>query len=99
MGELFDNQPKITPSSDADWKRYYQKKEIEADSQLRDAAWALAHMLRFAMNGQKEDAVMLARRMANRLKYPRDNQQIKDEIAKWPEFKGSVLRGDDHAAD
>jgi len=87
-------QPIITPSSDADWKRYYEKKSIEADKQLRDLAWAMAHMIRLGMEGKKKDVYMLGQRVARRLQFPRDKQQIVDELAKWPDFAGSILRED-----
>jgi hypothetical protein len=90
-------QPNISPSSAADWKRYYEKKFIEADQQLADLAWASVHLIRFAMSGKKEDAHLLGRRMARRLKFPRDKQPILDELAKWPEYATSILREDDNA--
>lgn len=89
-----DSLPNIHPSSDADWKNYYQKKEIESDKQLKDLAWAFAHMLHFAMNGQKEDAIMLSRRVLNRLKFPRDKQDIEAELKKYPEYAKGILRDD-----
>lgn len=87
-----EQMPMISPSSDADWKRYYERKYNETDKQLKDLAWAFAHMLRFAMSGARKDAHMMGRRVAYRLQYPRDKDQIFSELAKWPEFAGSVLR-------
>ena len=85
-------QPKITPSSDADWKRYYEKKSIEADKQLADLAWAMAHMIRLGMEGKKKDIYMLGQRVARRLHFPRDKQPIVAELAKWTKHAAGILR-------
>lgn len=90
-----EQMPMISPSSDEDWKRYYERKYQETDKQLKDVAWAFAHMLRFAMNGYRKDAHAMGRRVVNRLEYSRDKQPILDELAKWPEFAGSILRDGD----
>lgn len=87
-----EQMPMITPSSDADWKRYYEKKYIESDKQLKDLAWMFGHMIRLGMTGKQNDVYALGQRAARRLACPRDKQQIIDELAKWPEFKGSILR-------
>ena len=91
-----ENMPMITPSSDADWKRYYEKKYQSTDKQLKDVAWAFTHMLRFVMESKKDDAILLARRIHNRLEYPRDKDDLLKEIAKYPEHAGSILREADH---
>jgi hypothetical protein len=92
---MFDQGSTITPSSDAEWKAYYQRKHIECNKQLEYLANAFSHMLRFAMEGKKEDAHLLARRVARRLEYPRDKQPVLDELNKWPQYAGSVLREED----
>jgi hypothetical protein len=87
-----DQMPMISPSSDAEWKRYYERKWQETDKQLKYIAWAFSHLLRFAMNGYKKDAHAIGRLVVGRLEYPRDKDQILKELAKWPEFAGSVTR-------
>lgn len=86
------DQPKLTPSSDADWKEYYHRKLCEEERQLKAIAAMLPHFLRLGMEGKTSDLVMLARRAANALKYPRDRQPLLDELAKCPDACGSVLR-------
>ena len=82
----------IKPGTDKDWADYYNKKYTNADKQLKDLAWAFTHLFRFAMNGQKEDAYMIARRTARRLEYPRDKNDLLTEIEKWKVFAPSILR-------
>lgn len=84
--------PTISPSSDADWLGYYERKYNETDKQLKDLAWAMAHMIRLGMEGKHQDIYMLGQRVARRLQYPRDKDSIIAELANWPEFAGSVLR-------
>jgi len=86
------NQPIIHPSSDEDWKNYYNRKYNETDKQLSYLAWAFSHVLRFALEGKPEDAHTMGRRVARRLTYPRDKDPILVELAKHPEFAGSILR-------
>jgi len=85
-------QPKVKPSSDAGWKDYYHRKLCEEERQLKSIAAILPHFLRLGMEGKKSDLVMLARRAANALKYPRDREPLVAELAKYPESRGSVLR-------
>lgn len=87
-----EQMPMISPLSDADWKLYYERQYNESDKQLKDLAWAMAHMIRLGMEGKKRDIYMLGQRVVRRLQYPRDRQQIETELAKWPENQGSILR-------
>ena len=89
-----EQMPMISPSSDAQWKDYYAKKFTDSDKQLADLAWAMAHMIRLGMEGKKADIYMLGQRVVRRLEYPRDKQQIIDELAKWTQYQGSILRDD-----
>jgi hypothetical protein len=90
--------PLISPSSDADWKHYYERKYQDADKQLKDLAWAYAHLLRFAMTGKRRDSYMLTQRVLRRLQYPRDADPIRAELANHKQYAGSILReADDHA--
>lgn len=91
--------PLISPSSDAEWKSCYERKYRQADKQLNDLAWAFAHLLRFAMTGKKKDAYMLTQRVLRRLEYPRDVDQIREELAKHQEHAGSILRGETGGVD
>lgn len=86
------DQPIIHPSSDADWKKYYNRKYRETDSQLKYLAWAFSHVLRFALEGKPEDAHIMGRRVVRRLEYPCDKDPILAELAKHPKFAGSILR-------
>ena len=85
-------QPIITPSSDAQWREYYQRKANESDLQVKDLAWAVAHLIRLGMEGKQKDIYMLGQRVARRLKYPRDKGQVVAELKNWKQFSGSILR-------
>ncbi|MGK3946177.1 hypothetical protein ABK046_48485, partial [Streptomyces caeruleatus] len=61
------DHPIIHPSSDEDWKRYYQRKEIQAHKQLCYVCEKLPHILRLAMEGKGEDVHLLMRMIARRL--------------------------------
>lgn len=50
-------QPKLKPSSDADWKEYYHRKLCEEERQLKSIAAMLPHFLRLGMEGKKSDLV------------------------------------------
>jgi len=82
----------LKQSTDKEWKEYYEKKAGELERQLKNVASMLPHFLRLGMDGKKKDLVMLSRRAANALKYPRDRDPLTAELKKYPEFAGSVLR-------
>lgn len=92
---MFDEGSTITPSSDAEWKNYYQRKYNETDKQLKDLAWAFSHVLRFAFDEKPFDAYLLGQRVCRKLVYPRDKDQIRDVLKKFPQFGGRILRGDE----
>jgi len=86
------DQPIVHPSSNEDWKRYYERKYQEADKQLKEVAWAYAHLLRFAMSGKRKDAYMLTQRVLRKLAYPRDTDPIRRELLEHRQYAGSILR-------
>ena len=92
---MFDEGSTITPSSDAEWKAYYQRKHIEVDNQLKDLAWAFSHVLRFAFEEKPFDAYLLGQRVCRKLTYPRDKNQILEVLKNFPQFGGSILRGEE----
>jgi len=85
-----ENQPKITPSTDAQWKNYYMRKMEVGENQLRYVADKLPHILRLAMGGKRDDVLQLMRLIERRLEYPRDRDPLTAEIAKH--YSGSPLR-------
>ncbi len=89
------DQPKITPSSDAEWKEYYHRKLTEVEKQLATVSACLPHCLRLAMEGKKKDSVMLFRRVANILKYPRDKDPLVAELRKYTDYMDGILRGEE----
>lgn len=54
--------------------------------------FAFVHLLRFCRENKQQDALMLGRRVLNKLKDSNDKEILLTEIKQWPVNKLSILR-------